>query len=98
MTLLIGQKLSDPTSGYRALKSTVLQFCVGDLYAFDYPDADFLLTIHKMGYRIEEIPIDVQQRRSGDSQHQGLKPVYYVIKMFLSIIITLLRPKGRSQA
>jgi len=96
VTLLIGEKLSDPTSGYRALKSTVLQFCVGDLYAFDYPDADFLLTIHKMGYRIEELPIDVQPRRSGVSQHQGLKPIYYIIKMFLSIIITLLRPKRRS--
>jgi glycosyltransferase involved in cell wall biosynthesis len=96
VSFLIGEKLSDPTSGYRALKSTVLQFCVGDQYAFDYPDADFLLTIHKMGYRMEEIPIDVLPRRNGVSQHQGLKPIYYVIKMFLSIVITLLRPKGRS--
>jgi glycosyltransferase involved in cell wall biosynthesis len=97
VTVLIGEKLSDPTSGFRALKSTVLQFCIGDTYGFDYPDADFLLTIHKMGFRIEEIPIDVLERRNGISQHHGLKPIYYTIKMFLSIFITLIRPKGRNQ-
>lgn len=95
VTVLIGEKLSDPTSGFRALKSTVLQYCIGDTYGFDYPDADFLLTIHKLGFRIEEIPIDVLERRNGESQHHGLKPVYYIIKMFLSIFITLIRPKSR---
>ena len=94
VTMLIGEKLTDPTSGYRALKSTALQFCVGDMYGFDYPDADFLLTLHRMGYRIEEIPVDIHPRKKGISQYVGLKPIYYVIKMSLSIFITLLRPKG----
>ncbi|HCA81694.1 MAG TPA: glycosyl transferase family 2 [Bacteroidetes bacterium] len=94
VTLLIGETLTDPTSGYRALKSTALQFCVGDMYGFDYPDADFLLALHRTGYRIEEIAIDVHPRKRGVSQYVGLKPIYYVIKMFLSIFITLLRPKG----
>lgn len=94
VTLLIGEKLTDPTSGYRALKSTTLQFCIGDMYGFDYPDADFLLTLHRMGYRIEEIPISALPRLGGTSQHTGFKPVYYMIKMFLSIFIILLRPKG----
>ena len=95
VTVLIGERLSDPTSGFRALKSTVLRFCTGDTYGFDYPDADFLLTIHRMGFRIEEIPIEVLERRNGVSQHHGLKPLYYTIKMFLSIFITLIRPHGR---
>ena len=94
VSLLIHEKLTDPTSGYRALKSTVLQFCVQDVYAFDYPDADFLLTLHRSGYRMVEIPITVQSRTGGSSQHSGLKPIYYVIKMFLSIFIILLRKKG----
>jgi hypothetical protein len=93
LSFLIRERLTDPTSGYRALKSTVLQFCVQDLYGFDYPDADFLLTLHRSGYRIEEIPIDVRPRIGGQSQHRGLRPVYYIIKMFLSIFIILLRKK-----
>ncbi len=94
VSALIREKLTDPTSGYRALKSTALQFCVGDTYAFDYPDADFLLALHRSGYRMEEIPIEVAERTGGESQHSGLTPIYYVIKMLLSIFITMLRPKG----
>jgi glycosyltransferase involved in cell wall biosynthesis len=94
VTLLIHEKLTDPTSGYRALKYTALQFCIQDTYGFDYPDADFLLTLHRSGYRIEEIPIHVLPRKGGHSQHGGLKPLYYVIKMFLSIFIILLRKKS----
>jgi glycosyltransferase involved in cell wall biosynthesis len=93
LSFLIREKLTDPTSGYRALKSTVLQFCIQDLYGFDYPDADFLLTLHRSGFRIEEIPIDVRPRAGGQSQHSGLRPIYYMIKMFLSIFIILLRKK-----
>jgi glycosyltransferase involved in cell wall biosynthesis len=94
VSLLIREKLTDPTSGYRALKSTALQFCVQDIYAFDYPDADFLLTLHRSGYRMVEIPIEVLPRTGGNSQHGGLKPIYYTIKMFLSIFIILLRKKS----
>jgi glycosyltransferase involved in cell wall biosynthesis len=93
-SLLIHENLTDPTSGYRALKSTALHFCIQDTYGFDYPDADFLLTLHRSGYRIEEIPIHVLPRKGGQSQHRGLKPIYYTIKMFLSIFIILLRKKS----
>jgi glycosyltransferase involved in cell wall biosynthesis len=94
VSLLIHERLTDPTSGYRALKATALQFCVQDVYAFDYPDADFLLTLHRSGFHMVEIPIEVLPRRGGNSQHEGLKPLYYVIKMFLSIFIILLRKKS----
>jgi glycosyltransferase involved in cell wall biosynthesis len=93
LSLLINEKLTDPTSGYRALKSTVLQFCVQDQYAFDYPDADFLLTLHRSGFRIEEIPVRVDPRSGGISQHAGLKPVFYTIKMMISLLVIMLRKK-----
>jgi glycosyltransferase involved in cell wall biosynthesis len=93
LSLLIKEKLTDPTSGYRALKSTILQFCVQDQYAFDYPDADFLLTLHRSGFRIEEIPVRVDPRSGGISQHAGLKPVFYTIKMMISLLVIMLRKK-----
>lgn len=95
LSFLIREKLTDPTSGYRALKQTVLRFCVQDIYGFDYPDADFLLTVHRAGFRIEEIPFEVQARSGGISQHAGLAPIYYIIKMCLSIFIVLLRKRNR---
>jgi hypothetical protein len=94
VSALIHERLTDPTSGYRALKSTALQFCVGDAYGFDYPDADLLLTLHRSGFRMVEIPVEVVPRLGGVSQHGGLRPIYYVIKMLLSIFVILLRPKS----
>jgi glycosyltransferase involved in cell wall biosynthesis len=94
LSLLIRERLTDPTSGYRALKQTALKFCVQDVYGFDYPDADFLLTLHRAGFRIEEIPFEVQARSGGRSQHAGLAPFYYIIKMCLSIFIILLRKRN----
>jgi hypothetical protein len=93
LSVLIREKISDPTSGFRALKETVLRFCIRDVYGFDYPDADFLLTLHRAGFTIEEIPVEMHPRISGQSQHRGLRPVYYVIKMLLSIFVILLRKK-----
>jgi glycosyltransferase involved in cell wall biosynthesis len=94
VTVLIRERLTDPTSGYRALKSTALRYCVRDFYGFDYPDADFLLTLHREGFRIVEIPVEVYPRKGGISQHRGLRPLYYTIKMFLSVFIILLRKKS----
>jgi len=94
LSILIKEKITDPTSGFRGMKRRVLDFCVGDLYGFDYPDADFLLTLHRSGFTLVEIPMKVAARISGQSQHRGLKPVYYVLKMFLSIFIILLRKKS----
>lgn len=94
LTLLIQERLTDPTSGYRAMRGRVLQFCVQDTYGFDYPDADFLLTLHRSGFRLVEIPITSHPRSGGRSQHRGLRPVFYTLKMFLSIFIILLRKKS----
>ncbi len=94
LSVLIHERITDPTSGFRAMTQRVLQFCTQDIYGFDYPDADFLLTLHRSGFKLTEVPIKVAQRTGGVSQHRGLKPVYYFVKMFLSIFIILLRKKS----
>jgi glycosyltransferase involved in cell wall biosynthesis len=97
LSVLIGERISDPTSGYRGMKRSLLRFCTLDVYSFDYPDADFLLTLHRAGFHIVEIPIEIKMRMGGYSQHRGLRPVYYFAKMMLSIFITLLRKKSASR-
>jgi glycosyltransferase involved in cell wall biosynthesis len=94
LSVLIHERITDPTSGFRAMTKRVLGFCTQDIYAFDYPDADFLLTLHRSGFKLTEVPIDVKPRTGGVSQHRGLKPVYYFVKMFLSIFVILLREKS----
>jgi len=90
---IIGQKVTDSTSGYQELKRDVLEFCGKDVYPCDYPDADVLIMLHFAGFRIKEIPVTMFPKKGGKSMHKGLKPVYYIFKMFLSIFVTLLRKK-----
>ncbi len=94
LSVLIRERITDPTSGFRAMTQRVLKFCTQDIYGFDYPDANFLLTLHRSGFKLAEVPIEVKPRIGGTSQHRGLKPVYYFVKMFLSIFVILLRKKS----
>lgn len=95
-SLFCGQKVSDPTSGFQALKGKAIHFVASGDYPPDYPDADFIIMMHRYGFKILEIPVTMHPSPDNKSMHTGHKTVYYVFKMFLSIIVTLLRqkPKG----
>jgi len=90
-TKLIGFKITDPTSGYQALNKRVIAFFTQDFFPCDFPDADVIVILHKAGFIIKEFPMSMSQRENGRSMHSGIKPVYYVFKMFLSMFMTLLR-------
>lgn len=90
---LIGQKVSDPTSGFQAVKGSAIRFMASDFYPPDYPDADFIILLHRFGYKIREVPVIMRTNKDNKSMHRGHKTIYYIFKMFLSIIATLLRQK-----
>ncbi len=85
------QPITDPTSGFQALRREVVAFLADDHYPVDFPDADVLILLHRAGFRIKEVPVVMHQRVFGESMHSHLKAVYYVFKMSLSVLATLLR-------
>lgn len=93
ISLLIGTSITDSTSGYQAFNNRVIRFFTSEVFPYDYPDADMLLTLHRAGFRIRELPVRMHASVSGKSMHAGLKPLYYIFKMLLSIFVTLLRKK-----
>jgi len=91
-SLIVGQRITDPTSGFRAMRGPVLSLYASESYPPDYPDADLLILTHRHGFRICEVAVEMQPRRGGEAKlHRGLRPIYYVIKMVLSILVILLR-------
>jgi glycosyltransferase involved in cell wall biosynthesis len=90
-SLIIKQKVTDPTSGYQAMNRGVLEWVSGDRFPYDYPDADVIIMLHRAGFRIREVPVMMFENRGKKSMHGGWKPLYYVFKMFLSILVTLMR-------
>lgn len=91
VSFLIGERLTDPTSGYRALRRAVFLFCSQTSFSFEQPDADFLVLLHRKGFKIKEIPITVKPREGGRSQHYGLRPVVYLFRVLLSLFVNMLR-------
>jgi glycosyltransferase involved in cell wall biosynthesis len=93
VTAVTRQHVTDPTSGFQVLSSDVAKFFCTNVYPADYPDADILILLHRSGFRINEVP--VQMRPSvGESMHGGHRSLYYVYKMLLSIFVTILRPRS----
>jgi len=88
--LFTKNEITDPTSGYQALNRNVIElFARGNLYPSDYPDADVIILLNNMGFKIMEIPVVMYENKTGQSMHSGLKPLYYVVKMLLSIFTVL---------
>lgn len=91
VSLITGTQITDSTSGYQAFNREVIRFFTTEVFPCDYPDADMLITLHRAGFRIYEIPVRMYANAEGKSMHSGLKPIYYMFKMLLSIFVTLLR-------
>lgn len=89
-SLIIGQKITDPTSGYQALNSNGIRFYASEYFPTDYPDADVIIMLHRAKLRIREVPVTMYPN-SQKSMHGGIELLYYLFKMFLSIFLTLLR-------
>jgi hypothetical protein len=92
-SLATGQLVTDPTSGFQVMRGEIARLFTSDVFPVDYPDADILILLHRTGYRVREVP--VQMRPSpGSSMHSTQSTPYYVYKMLLSILVTLLRPRA----
>ena len=84
--------VTDPTTGFQALSRQVVQFYCSNVYPVDFPDADVIIMLHRAGFQVEEVPVIMYINRSGQSMHAGLlRPIYYGMKMMMSIAMTLLR-------
>lgn len=91
-TTLTGLNVTDPTTGFQALGRKVMSFYTTEIYPVDFPDADMIVVLNRAGFRVKEIPVIMYRDETGQSMHSGiLRPIYYGIKMMLSISMTLLR-------
>jgi glycosyltransferase involved in cell wall biosynthesis len=91
VSLITGTRITDSTSGYQAFNRDVIRFFTTEVFPCDYPDADMLITLHRAGYRMMEVPVRMYSNVQGKSMHGGIRPLYYIFKMLLSIFVTMLR-------
>jgi len=87
-----GKKILDPTTGLQGLNKRALEYYAGFGHFDDkYPDANMIMQMLMLGFRVEEIPAVMHARTEGVSMHSGLKPIKYMFRMMFSIIAVWIR-------
>ena len=84
--ILCGKRILDVTSGFRACNSRMIAF-FADHYASDYPEPEAILSATLNGFRVGEAPVLMRERQGGTSSIVGFKPIYFMIKVSLSLIV-----------
>jgi glycosyltransferase involved in cell wall biosynthesis len=93
---LCRQRVTDPTSGFQAISREALRFYAHERYPVDFPDADVLAMVARSGLRLAEVPVRMLASPGGKSMHSGvLKPLYYVMRMTLALLLVPLRRERR---
>lgn len=89
-----GRKIGDPTTGLQGLsRRAVLYYSKYNQFDFTYPDANMILQMLLLGFRIVEIPAIMHPRQEGKSMHSGLRPFVYMFQMTFSMLAVIFRIK-----
>jgi glycosyltransferase involved in cell wall biosynthesis len=86
ISAIAGQKITDPTSGFRAANRKAIRLFALN-YPQDYPEPEAVVLLHQCGLRMGEVPVEMSKRYSGESSITRIRSVYYVVKVLLAIIV-----------
>jgi glycosyltransferase involved in cell wall biosynthesis len=90
VSLMVGQRVSDTTSGFRAVNRKALRLFASD-YPHDYPEVESIVLLSRHGLRMLEVPVRMRVRETGSSSITALRAAYYMIKVLLALFIGLFR-------
>ena len=86
MKLVSKKKIYDTTSGFRAADRSIIgEFAKS--YPSEYPEPITTVELIKKGYKIEEVPVKMNERDGGVSSIRSWKSVYYMVNVILSILV-----------
>lgn len=85
MRIALGRPFGDATSGLTAANRAALPH-LAEPYEAGAPEVEALLRLHDAGLRVDEVPVDMRERATGESKLRGSKAV----KLVLTVTGTLL--------
>ena len=92
LSRLVGQKVTDPTSGFRLYNRRGIALFARD-YPHDYPEVEAVLVLHFHRLKMREVAVRMFQRGGGQSSIRSGKSAYYMIKVLLAIFVGLARAR-----
>jgi hypothetical protein len=92
LSMITGQKVSDPTSGFRLTDRRGIELFASD-YPIDYPEVEAIVLMHTHHLRSREVPVVMEPRRTGESTISSFQSVYYMVKVLLAVFVALFRKR-----
>ena len=90
VSAITGQRVTDPTSGFRMTSRRGIELFARD-YPHDYPEVEAILLMHAHRLRSCEIPVLMRPRTTGVSAISSTQSVYYMVKVLLAVFVGLFR-------
>src|SRR3990172_7259894 len=90
VSAILKERLTDTTSGFRAAGRECINY-FSSRYPDDYPEVEALVLLHKISFIIMEVPVTMTERAGGRSSITPLRSVYYILKVFLAILVDLIK-------
>jgi glycosyltransferase involved in cell wall biosynthesis len=86
ISMIVKQRITDPTSGFRASNRKAIQLFASN-YPQDYPEPEVVILLHQCHLRMEEVPVGMSERYSGESSITKINSIYYMVKVLLAIFV-----------
>jgi glycosyltransferase involved in cell wall biosynthesis len=90
VSLLVGQQVTDTTSGFQALNRRGIALFAAD-YPHDYPEVEATVMVVKNRLRLTEVPVAMREREHGRSSINALRSIYYMLKVTLALFVGIFR-------
>jgi glycosyltransferase involved in cell wall biosynthesis len=92
LSVLTGEPVSDPTSGFRAAGRKAVGLFAGE-YPEDYPEVESLFLAHLAGLKLRETPVLMRPRGGGRSSITPVRSAYYMVKVMMVLFLWIVRKR-----
>jgi len=92
LSKVLGQRITDPTSGFRLYNRRAIGLFARD-YPHDYPEVEAILMVHYHRLKMRELAVKMYKRDGGVSSISSGKSIYYMLKVLLAIAVGFVRQR-----
>jgi glycosyltransferase involved in cell wall biosynthesis len=90
VSLLVRQRVTDTTSGFRASNRRAISLFAAD-YPHDYPEVEAMVLVFRHRLKLVEVPVKMRLRGAGESSITFWRSAYYMLKVLLALFVGLFR-------
>jgi glycosyltransferase involved in cell wall biosynthesis len=91
---ILGQRISDPTSGFIAVNRNALEV-FSHSFPLEYPEIEALVVLRRKAMTFAETPVRMRPRIAGESSIGRWSAVYYMVRVLLGVFVNVIKYEKR---